>query len=273
MAEAYRRQRIRQALVRAGHLVLGQPAGPFAGGGRSDLIVCVRPFGIFGAIEVKEKGEKPTRAQRAFGAQVEKSGGFWIVGYEPEEVLRDLGRAVGTILGRRSQSIAAPGESKSTMSIDIDDLFTNPPPPLDAAQLAELVDETEPVTDVPVAVDVSVTEVVINGTVVSPDLPEAAAKVMGYASAEAREQSDPSPARKRSSRRPKATQPEPEPTRDEKIAELDSRDAALDGESTPFDELKVMKDDYERAINELAAATSQLNSAVQSLLKVEFRAV
>lgn len=281
MAEAYRRQRIRTALQRAGHLVLGQPAGPFAGGGRSDLIVCVRPFGLFGAVECKEKGEKPTRAQRAFGASVERAGGFWIVGYTPEEVLRDLERAITTIL--RRQSMTTPG---ADMSIDIDDLFTNPPPPLKPEELAELVDETEPAgTSVPISNDVTVTEVTINGTTVAPGLPEAAAKVMGYESAAARDRVDPPPTKRRPSRaKKKGPVLIVEPAREDKIAELDARDEALDGtgvldaieeigESTPFDEIRVLRGEYEKVLAELGDAVSALNVAVQHLLQLEVRAV
>jgi hypothetical protein len=306
LSEAYRRQRIRTALTRAGHLVLGQPAGPFAGGARSDLIACLRPFGIFGAIEVKDKGKKPTRAQQAFGAQVERSGGVWVVGTDPEEVLRNLEQGVATILTRRAQNIPEHTEAQH-MPIDIDDLFTNPPPPLTPDELAGLVDETEPPgTNVPITTVVAVHKVTINGTVVDPELPEAAAKVMGYESVEAREQIDPSPARKRSHRRAKTEAPAPpeagqpqesaEPatpglsiqeeatadqnaadlangtaTRDQMIADLDARDARLNGESTPFDEWRVIKQDYERVLAELGAATAMLNSAVQSLLQLPLR--
>lgn len=146
------------------------------------------------------------------------------------------------------------------MSLDIDDLFTNPPPPLKPEELDAFIDESEP-TSVPIDTDVTVREVVINGTVVDPGLPEAAAKVMGYESAAAREQID--PPRKRTSR--KVKRPEAESPREEKIAELDARDAKLDGESTPFDEVKINKIDYERELQRLADAVEAISTALERL--------
>jgi hypothetical protein len=92
VSESYRRQRIREALTKRGYLVLGQPAGPWAGGGRSDLIVCA--LGVFVAIEIKEPGKRPTPKQDAFMKAVRDARGhaFWCT--TVEEAIEGVERAV-----------------------------------------------------------------------------------------------------------------------------------------------------------------------------------
>lgn len=94
MSESYRRQQIRTALTRAGHLVVGQPAGPFGGGGRSDLIVCAAPSGMFIAIEVKDDGKRPTAKQEAFMQAVRCAGGAAFVAHNVAEALAGIQRAI-----------------------------------------------------------------------------------------------------------------------------------------------------------------------------------
>jgi VRR-NUC domain-containing protein len=101
MSEKSRRTAIRSALVRAGHLVVAYPAGPFGGRGTSDLLVCLAPSGRFCAIEIKDEGGKPTPAQSLFLESVVAHGGSAFIAHSVTEALEGVARALAEVPERR----------------------------------------------------------------------------------------------------------------------------------------------------------------------------
>lgn len=92
MSEASRRQAIREALTRAGYLVIAYPAGAFGRKGTADFLVCAR--GCFVAVEVKDDKGRPTSSQRAFGEAVERAGGTYFIARTIEDALLGCGAAI-----------------------------------------------------------------------------------------------------------------------------------------------------------------------------------
>ena len=93
MSERSRRQAIRQALTRAGFLVIAYPAGPFGGSGVSDFLVCAH--GRFIAVEVKDDIGTETPAQLAFQEEVRRAGGSALTARTKEEAMGGVERALG----------------------------------------------------------------------------------------------------------------------------------------------------------------------------------
>jgi hypothetical protein len=101
VSEKSRRQAIRTALVRAGHLVVAYPASPFAGRGVSDLLLCLAPTGRFCAIECKDDEGKPTVMQEAFLESVRTRGGAAFVARTVEDAMGGVARALSEPPERR----------------------------------------------------------------------------------------------------------------------------------------------------------------------------
>lgn len=97
-AETRRRARIIKAFREVGFHVDSNPASATTGAGRSDLTVCAR--GRYIAVEVKEPGEKPTKAQIRHLEAVERAGGWAYVADDPKQAVLDITeRLVMTIPG------------------------------------------------------------------------------------------------------------------------------------------------------------------------------